>query len=52
MPANISMFEQIVDSTGNLLTNDEGHFVHVLGMNFGNNGSGTKCVAAMQVIHL
>jgi hypothetical protein len=44
MPANISMFEQIVDSTGNLLTNDEGHFAHVLGMNFGNNGSGTKCV--------
>ena len=44
MPANVSMFEQIVDSTGKLLTNKEGHFAHVLGMNFGNNGSGTKCV--------
>ena len=44
MPANISMFEQLVDSNSKLLTNKEGHLAHVLGMNFGNNGSGTKCV--------
>lgn len=43
-PANVSMFEQIVDSNGNVLRNDDGHFAHVTGFNFGNNGSGTKCV--------
>jgi len=44
MPANISMFEQMIDSAGNIMTNKKGDFAHVLGMNFGNNGSGTKCV--------
>lgn len=44
MPANVSMFEQIVDSSGNVLENRQGEFAHVLGMNFGNDGSGTKCV--------
>ena len=44
MPANVSMFEQIVDSNGNVLKNKHGEFAHVLGMNFGNDGSGTKCV--------
>lgn len=44
MPANVSMFEQIVDSAGNVLKNKKGEFAHVLGMNFGNDGSGTKCV--------
>ncbi|HRB00510.1 MAG TPA: T9SS type A sorting domain-containing protein [Ignavibacteria bacterium] len=44
IPANVSMFEQIIDSTGNVLQNKKGDFAHVTGMNFGNNGSGTKCV--------
>lgn len=44
IPANISMFEQIIDSSGNILINREGDIAHVTGMNFGNNGSGTKCV--------
>ena len=44
IPANVSMFEQIVDSNGNIVVNREGHFAHVTGFNFGNNGSGTKCV--------
>ncbi len=44
MPANVSMFEQIVDSSGNVLVNRKGNIAHVLGMNFGNDGSGTKCV--------
>ncbi|MBS1517551.1 MAG: T9SS type A sorting domain-containing protein [Bacteroidetes bacterium] len=44
IPANVSMFEQIVDSTGKVLENKQGQFAHVTGMNFGNNGSGTKCV--------
>ncbi len=44
IPANVSMFEQVVDSNGHLLRHNDGEFSHVLGMNFGNNGSGTKCV--------
>ncbi|MBK8551762.1 MAG: T9SS type A sorting domain-containing protein [Ignavibacteria bacterium] len=44
MPANVSMFEQIIDSSGNVLVNRKGNIAHVLGMNFGNDGSGTKCV--------
>jgi hypothetical protein len=44
IPANVSMFEQVVDSNNHLLRHSDGEFSHVLGMNFGNNGSGTKCV--------
>lgn len=44
IPANVSMFEQVVDSTGKILVNKTGNVAHVTGMNFGNNGSGTKCV--------
>jgi hypothetical protein len=44
MPANVSMFEQIVDSNENVLINKTGDISHVFGMNFGNDGSGTKCV--------
>ncbi|CAN5629710.1 hypothetical protein BH10BAC5_BH10BAC5_00430 [soil metagenome] len=44
IPANISLFEQIVDSTGKLLINSKGNIAHVPGMNFGVNGTGTKCV--------
>lgn len=44
MPANVSMFEQIVDSNENVLVNKTGEISHVFGMNFGNDGSGTKCV--------
>ncbi|MEO8664618.1 MAG: T9SS type A sorting domain-containing protein, partial [Ignavibacteria bacterium] len=44
MVANISLFEQLTDSSGNILVNRKGNISHVSGMNFGNNGSGTKCV--------
>lgn len=44
MVANVSLFEQIVDSAGNILVNKRGNIAHVPGMNFGNDGSGTKCV--------
>lgn len=44
IPANISMFEQMIDSSGNIMNNRKGEFAHVPGLNFGNNGSGTKCV--------
>ncbi|MBL8007837.1 MAG: T9SS type A sorting domain-containing protein [Ignavibacteria bacterium] len=44
IPANISMFEQMLDSNNHVMNNEEDDFAHVLGLNFGNNGSGTKCV--------
>ncbi len=44
MPSNVSMFEQIVDSNGKVLVNPKGNIAHVMGLNFGAQGSGTKCV--------
>ena len=44
MPANVPMFEQITDSSGRILVNSKGNIAHVTGMNFGSDGSGTKCV--------
>lgn len=44
IPANVSMFEQITDSAGNILVNSKGNISHVAGLNFGIRGSGTKCV--------
>ncbi len=44
LPANVPMFEQATDSTGKVLINSKGNTAHVTGMNFGINGSGTKCV--------
>lgn len=44
MPSNVPMFEQIVDSTGKVLVNKKGNFAHVMGLNYGAQGSGTKCV--------
>ncbi|MBS1492177.1 MAG: T9SS type A sorting domain-containing protein [Bacteroidetes bacterium] len=44
MPANVSMFEQMVDSTGKVMQNRKGNIAHVSGFNFGAQGSGTKCV--------
>lgn len=43
-PANVSMFEQLIDEEGKVLQNGEGKLAHVFGMNFGIMGSGGKCV--------
>ncbi len=43
-PANVSMFEQIVDSAGRVLKGSKGQVAHVIGMNYGRIGTGTKCV--------
>jgi hypothetical protein len=42
-PADVSMFEQVVDSTGKVLKGTKGQIAHVTGMNFGRPGTGTKC---------
>jgi len=44
IPSNVSMFEQMVDSNRNLLRTPNGSIAHVMGLNFGAQGSGTKCV--------
>jgi hypothetical protein len=43
-PANVSMFEQVVDSAGKVLRGSNGQVAHVIGMNYGPPGTGTKCV--------
>ncbi len=44
LPADMPLFEQIVDSSGNVLESPGGKFTHVSGMNFERIGGGTKCV--------
>lgn len=44
LPADVPLFEQIVDSDGKVLTTTSGGFAHVSGMNYERMGSGTKCV--------
>lgn len=43
-PANVSMFEQVVDSAGKVLRGSTGQVAHVIGLNYGRPGTGTKCV--------
>jgi hypothetical protein len=43
-PANVPMFEQVVDSDGKVLKGSHGQVAHVIGMNYGRIGTGTKCV--------
>ena len=44
IPANVSMFEQVTDSSRRILVNSRNKVAHVTGFNFDINGSGTKCV--------
>lgn len=43
-PGDVSMFEQILDSTGKVISGSKGQIAHVSGLNFGRPGTGTKCV--------
>jgi hypothetical protein len=38
------MFEQVIDSSGKILKGSHGQVAHVIGMNYGAPGTGTKCV--------
>lgn len=44
LPADVPMFEQIVDNEGKVLQTSSGGFAHVTGMNYERFGGGTKCV--------
>jgi len=44
VPAEVSLFEQLVDSTGKVLETTDGKFAHVPGFNYERQGAGTKCV--------
>lgn len=43
-PANVSMFEQLIDENGNILRSTSGTIAHVTGFNYAPTGTGTKCV--------
>lgn len=43
-PAEVPMFEQVIDSTGKVLKGSLGQIAHVSGLNYGRQGVGTKCV--------
>lgn len=43
-PADVPMFEQVIDSTGRIIKGNRGQTAHVSGLNFGRPGTGTKCV--------
>ncbi|HEY3249588.1 MAG TPA: T9SS type A sorting domain-containing protein [Ignavibacteria bacterium] len=43
-PAEVSMFEQVIDTTGKVLKGSKGQIAHVSGLNYGRQGIGTKCV--------
>ncbi|RPI18965.1 MAG: T9SS C-terminal target domain-containing protein [Ignavibacteriae bacterium] len=43
-PADVAMFEQVIDSSGRVLIGSKNQIAHVTGMNFGRPGTGTKCV--------
>lgn len=43
-PADVSMFEQVVDSARNVIHGTENQIAHVTGLNYGKPGTGTKCV--------
>jgi hypothetical protein len=43
-PADVPMFEQVVDSNGKVVHGTKNQVAHVTGMNYGRPGTGTKCV--------
>jgi hypothetical protein len=44
VPAEVPLFEQIIDKNGKVVETTDGKFTHVAGLNFDRLGSGTKCV--------
>ncbi len=43
LPADVPLFEQIIDGEGKVLRTSSGGFAHVPGMNYERIGGGTKC---------
>lgn len=44
IPADVPVFDQVVDSSGRVLTGSKGQISHLSGLNFGRPGTGTQCV--------
>lgn len=44
VPAEVPLFEQVIDKNGKVLETTDGKFAHVAGFNFARLGAGTKCV--------
>jgi len=43
-PADVPMFEQVVDSLGKVISGTKNQIAHVTGLNYARFGTGTKCV--------
>ncbi len=43
-PAEVPLFEQLIDSRGKVIATSSGKFAHVSGLNSERKGAGTKCV--------
>lgn len=43
-PADVPMFEQVVDSNGKVISGSKHQIAHVTGLNYGRPTTGTKCV--------
>jgi hypothetical protein len=43
-PADVPMFEQVVDSSGKVISGSKHQIAHVAGLNYGRPTTGTKCV--------
>jgi hypothetical protein len=43
-PADVPMFEQVIDSIGKVIFGSKNQIAHVTGLNYGRPGTGTKCV--------
>jgi hypothetical protein len=44
VPAEVPLFEQLVDKNGRVVLTSDGRIAHVAGLNYGRMGGGTKCV--------
>ncbi len=44
VPAEVPLFEQLIDSRGKVIATSSGKFAHVSGLNSERKGAGTKCV--------
>jgi len=43
IPADVPVFDQVVDSDGKVLAGNRGQIAHLSGLNFGRPGTGTQC---------
>ncbi len=48
IPADVPVFDQVVDFQGRVIAGSKGQIAHLSGLNFGRPGTGTQCVGCHQ----